>query len=80
MIKLSVELSDGCDARLHQPLFLEDARELGFAVKQAIDDFLEVHHGQLQFPLAMEVHAAPEDSSDRAEAAVAGYAGASLRR
>jgi hypothetical protein len=47
---------------LAEPQFVEDCAEPPIAIMRAVEDFLEVHDGELLLPVSIRVH--PSNSSE----------------
>jgi len=53
MQKLTIEVCDANGGTLCEPVFLEDLAELPMGIKQAVEDFIEAHEGEVATPFAI---------------------------
>ena len=57
MHKIQVEVSDGNCGSLSEPVFLESLHDLPMGVKQAVEDFIDAHNGQIATPITVTARA-----------------------
>ena len=53
MHKLIFEFFDGNQGSLCEPVFLENLLDLPMGVKQAVEDFIEAHDGEIATPIVV---------------------------
>ena len=53
MHKLILEVCDGNHGSLCEPVFLENMLDLPMGVKQAVEDFIEAHDGEIATPIVV---------------------------
>jgi hypothetical protein len=53
MHKLILEVCDGNGESIYEPVFLETLHDLPMGVKQAVEDFIEAHDGEIAPPIVV---------------------------
>ena len=53
MHKLILEVCDGNQESLWEPVFLENLHDLPMGVKQAVEDFIDAHDGNIRTPIVV---------------------------
>ncbi len=62
MQKIQVEIRDGNRESFSEPVFLESLHDLPMGVKQAVEDFIEAHDGEIANPITAS--AQPDDDHE----------------
>jgi len=63
MHKLILEVSDGNRGSLREPIFLENLLDLPMGVKQAVEDFIEAHDGEIVTPIVVTARLDDDDAT-----------------
>ena len=63
MHKLLLEVCDGNGESLHEPVFLETLHDLPMGVKQAVEDFIEAHDGEIATPIVITARMENDDAT-----------------
>ena len=57
MHKLILEVCDGNGESIYEPVFLETLHDLPMGVKQAVEDFIDGHDGEIATPIVVTARA-----------------------
>jgi hypothetical protein len=57
MHKLILEVCDGKGDSIYEPVFLETLHDLPMGVKQAVEDFIDAHDGEIATPIVVTARA-----------------------
>ena len=68
MHKLILEVCDGNGESLHEPVFLETLHDLPMGVKQAVEDFIDAHDGEIATPIVVTARAESDHLEERLSA------------
>ncbi len=63
MHKLVLEVCDGNQGSLSEPVFLENLLDLPMGVKQAVEDFIEAHDGEIATPIVVTARMEGDDAA-----------------